>query len=539
MIVKNEAANLAKILNDIHKIVDELVVVDTGSNDGTVEIARSYGAIIGHFEWCDNFSAARNASIELATTDYLLWLDADDRIEAPDQKKLEKLKQRLPLNRNRAFMLRISCDTSGDCNTSSYQLRIFPRLETVRFEGRVHEQIWPSLKAIGVEQIKAEITIRHTGYGNESIRIEKARRNLDILNAAIAAEPQGTTLSMYFHLAMSQFALGHYEETIAVINQIREKAHAENWFKYCFILSSDSYIHLGRLDEALREVTTAIEAYPESGLLQYSRGVIALQMGRFDLAIDAFETAARRGIELETYPLPPDIQSKLPHYYANALEQTGRLDEAARAYEAALNYDPIFLPSLKALGLVRLKQGRPENALDLLRQAHDQTTNLDPVLWLSLARLERHMNHQPEALELYTQVLAHYPTDLDALCATVRISIELDLVETLLRALEQLIIIAGLSIDREINSVSEFGELCAEIAVAIKKTSQPHAQDMAEAALLLEPSCIQAHLLLADLFSERNLTTDAIEHLKQALSFGAKTELIEQRLQIIQKGQLA
>ncbi len=82
MIVKNEEKNIGSLLEDIKGIFDEVVVVDTGSPDRTLEILRSYGVNIGHFNWCDDFSAARNKSIELAVLDYLLWLDADDRIDA-------------------------------------------------------------------------------------------------------------------------------------------------------------------------------------------------------------------------------------------------------------------------------------------------------------------------------------------------------------------------------------------------------------------------------------------------------------------------
>ena len=88
MIVKDEEERLASILSDIKGIVDEIVVVDTGSQDKTVSIARSYGAKVGFFTWCNDFSAARNKSIELAESDYLLWLDADDRVNTENQRKI-------------------------------------------------------------------------------------------------------------------------------------------------------------------------------------------------------------------------------------------------------------------------------------------------------------------------------------------------------------------------------------------------------------------------------------------------------------------
>ena len=78
MIVKNEEADLPRCLASIKAVADEIVVVDTGSTDRTVEIAQSFGAIVGHFEWCDDFAAARNAALKLATCEWVFQLDADE-----------------------------------------------------------------------------------------------------------------------------------------------------------------------------------------------------------------------------------------------------------------------------------------------------------------------------------------------------------------------------------------------------------------------------------------------------------------------------
>ncbi len=91
MIVKNEEANLATCLESVRGLFDEIVVLDTGSKDRTVEIARSFGARVFDFVWVDDFGAARNAALARATGDYAFWLDADDLIEASERVKLEEL----------------------------------------------------------------------------------------------------------------------------------------------------------------------------------------------------------------------------------------------------------------------------------------------------------------------------------------------------------------------------------------------------------------------------------------------------------------
>jgi glycosyltransferase involved in cell wall biosynthesis len=85
LIVKNEAENLPRLFKSLEGCFDEIIVTDTGSTDDTVKVAESLGATVKHFTWCDDFSAARNASFEPMTTDYVMWLDADDVLEAKDE----------------------------------------------------------------------------------------------------------------------------------------------------------------------------------------------------------------------------------------------------------------------------------------------------------------------------------------------------------------------------------------------------------------------------------------------------------------------
>lgn len=80
MIVRNEEQNLSECLDSVKNVVDEIIVIDTGSTDETVGIAESYGAQVEHFPWCDDFSKARNESIKYASGDWILWLDADERL---------------------------------------------------------------------------------------------------------------------------------------------------------------------------------------------------------------------------------------------------------------------------------------------------------------------------------------------------------------------------------------------------------------------------------------------------------------------------
>src|SRR5580658_1616487 len=113
MIVRNEEANLPPCLASVAGLTDEVVVVDTGSHDRTKEIALAHGARVFDFAWCDDFSAARNESLRHARGDWVLWLDADDRVTAENRMRLQKLLRELP-DAPDGFMMRCACASASD-----------------------------------------------------------------------------------------------------------------------------------------------------------------------------------------------------------------------------------------------------------------------------------------------------------------------------------------------------------------------------------------------------------------------------------------
>jgi glycosyltransferase involved in cell wall biosynthesis len=178
MIVKNEEEELPLCVNSVKPAADEIIIVDTGSTDKTKEISRQLGARVLDFPWCHDFIEARNQSIMWATGDYILWLDADDRIDASEMEKMRLLKQGFPWKKDKAYFLKVNSQLPVNGETHFYQLRVFPNIAGARFEGRVHEQIYSSLKQLGVNFVRTDITIRHEGYHDEAAVIQKSERNL-------------------------------------------------------------------------------------------------------------------------------------------------------------------------------------------------------------------------------------------------------------------------------------------------------------------------------------------------------------------------
>ncbi len=173
-------------------LFDEIIIVDTGSTDRTVEVARSFGARVYDFAWIDDFAAARNAALDRASGNYAFWLDADDVIDPPEHGKLKSLLAELGARDDAAYVMRCASDKPADGTggrTVVDHVRLFPVREGVRWTYRVHEQILPSLERLNIPVQWTDITVRHTGYANRDVRSRKLERDARILRTELEERP--------------------------------------------------------------------------------------------------------------------------------------------------------------------------------------------------------------------------------------------------------------------------------------------------------------------------------------------------------------
>jgi tetratricopeptide (TPR) repeat protein len=187
MIVKDEEAMLPRCLAAVRDAVDEIVIVDTGSTDKTVEIAESFGAKILHHEWTGDFAVARNDSFDAATGDWLLYLDADEVLYEDDAAALRELTGKVW----REAMFLVETNHVGDLedgtSVNNDALRIFRNRPEYRFEGRIHEQIAQRLPDIPERLERTSVRIEHFGYlGAVRDAKAKSRRNIELLERQAA-----------------------------------------------------------------------------------------------------------------------------------------------------------------------------------------------------------------------------------------------------------------------------------------------------------------------------------------------------------------
>ncbi|AKU93775.1 UDP-glucose--Lipooligosaccharide beta 1-4 glucosyltransferase [Labilithrix luteola] len=192
MIVRDEESNIEGCLRSVQGVVDEIVVVDTGSKDRTITIARDFGALVVEEAWTNDFSAPRNRSIELATKDWILVLAADERIAPASGRRMREV-----VGRTRARGLQVRVRNLMPAGETALfdevpQTRLFERRTEHRYEGIIHEQIAPSIVRGGGTIAKADLLVVHHGYQQDLVQGDRsrARRNLTLLEKQVELTPR-------------------------------------------------------------------------------------------------------------------------------------------------------------------------------------------------------------------------------------------------------------------------------------------------------------------------------------------------------------
>jgi glycosyltransferase involved in cell wall biosynthesis len=329
-IVKNEEATLPRTMDSVKDVVDEIVVLDTGSGDRTREIAQEYGARVYRFEWCDDFAAARNECLKYATGDWILVLDADE-VLVPSI--VPQIKQ--AIQSDRALLINLIRQEIG-ASQSPYSLvsRLFRNRPDIRFSRPYHAMVDDSVTEILKREPKwkiaalPEVAIWHSGYHKDAI-VGKSK------------------------FQKAQAAMERY------IAYYPNDAYA------CSKLGA-LYVEGGQIQRGINLLTKGLTAVAidDSILyeLNYHLGIAYRQQQQFAKAKEHYQAAINTDI------FPP---LKLGAYnnLGNLLKDEGDLTSAEKAYKAALKIDPNFAVGHYNLGLTLKAGGNLADAIAYYRQA--------------------------------------------------------------------------------------------------------------------------------------------------------------------------
>ena len=353
VIARDEEMGIRQCLRSVAHLVQEAIVVDTGSTDGTAAAAREEGAKVLAFDWKDDFSAARNFALDQAAGEWILVLDADEVLEFVSPPEFGRL---LAASGVEGYYLKIrsfrGTGTEAADIVEDHAVRLFRHNRAYRFKGAIHEQIAGSIQAAnnGGGLAFAGLTITHFGYLDRQIKAkDKHSRNIRVISQALAAAPEDPLLN--YSLGLEYLQSGQYLLAAnALAEAMRLLRGDEGYCRNAVMAYGISLYKAGRLSELAELTERYLKVLPADGDFYVLRGIGALSAGKYPEGTAALAAALAQGGEL----LP---QNWLHALFGDAYSLSGDYQRAGEEYLQALRLNPYALyPFLQVLGLK--KRGR-------------------------------------------------------------------------------------------------------------------------------------------------------------------------------------
>lgn len=333
MIIKNEEDVLGRCLDCVSDIVDEIIIVDTGSTDNTKNIAKKYTDKVFDFQWIDDFSAARNFSFSKAAMDYTLWLDADDIILEEDREKFKQLKQTLTYDVDNVMMkYNVGFDENGEVTLSYFRERLSKRVNNCQWMEPVHECLIMSGNIINTDIC---ITHRkeHAAVPGRNISIYKK-----LLSEGKSLSPRGL-----FYYARELHQNNFFEEAIKYFNEFldTEKGWVEDNISTCFDLSK-CYAIVGDNKSRLKILLRSFEYDTPRAELCCNLGTYYFEIGDYNKAIFWYKLAANLDKPVDGWGfISHDFWGYIPNIQLSVCyDRLGNIPEAIKYNDKAYEYKP-------------------------------------------------------------------------------------------------------------------------------------------------------------------------------------------------------
>lgn len=333
MIVKDEEDSLDRCLESVKEIVDEIIIVDTGSSDRTKEVAGSFTSKIYDFEWIDDFSAARNFSCSKATMDYVMCLDADDVILKEDALKIQQLKVTIdPIVDIVMMKYNQSFDINGYVTVSCFRSRLLKRSRNFTWNEPIHEYIQPSGYIIN-----SDICITHKKIGPSA-----SERNLKIFEQMVAVGKELSPRSLFYY-AKELYYNDRFDDAIKNFNKYLDSAGGwvEDRISACYYLSI-CYSLAKEPEKRLRALLRSFELSTPRAEICCQIGYHYFEARDYEKAIVWYKLATQLNKPVDTWGLIlhdcwdyiPNIQLCLCY------DRLGNIEEAIKYNNIAAEYKP-------------------------------------------------------------------------------------------------------------------------------------------------------------------------------------------------------
>jgi predicted Zn-dependent protease len=471
MIVKNEERFLAECLESVRDCVDEINIVDTGSTDATIEIARRYGANVIERPWRNDFSWARNESLAMATRRWTLVLDADEEI-AREAVPLLRALGSAPADLTAVYVQirNLVDDESGAGSTMTHILpRIFPNTPRIRYRNVIHENLALDGSIWVVPSVLSPILVIHKGYTAEMMAgRKKSERNQPLLDRAV--REAGEDIFSWFNFGSAAIAAGNHEAGIEALERVfAENGPTRAFFPIAYMLLASAYGEArGDLARGLETIERGLTVVPAHPNLLFTRAHLLSLSERFDEARVEYQAAIDAGRDADR------------HYM---------VDDEIAAWKAAFN-----------LGCTFVKQGRDADGVVWFERAL-AAKPASSMLRIATARAYERLGRAYDAERLFR---AHAERG-DVV----------EYVNFLLRRRRFGDAFAALDADRANIDDAAYAKLCMSAAQCVQTERLGDPEPHALRALAVAPGCGETLRFLDELYAARG-ESDKRDRLRQA-----------------------
>ena len=414
MIVRDNEDTIGPCLESIQPWVDETIVVDTGSTDRTPEIVKSFGAKLSFFEWCDDFSSARNKSIEAASGDWIFWMDSDDTIPHDCGERLRALADSKHADTILGYVMQVRCPANSSRRRQEFtvvdHVKMFRNRPEIRFEGRIHEQVLMPIRRLGGEVGWTDIYVEHSG-ADDSVESQrrKIERDLRILRKDLADRPNHPFV--LFNFAMTYAESRNYRKALLWTKRcLRLSNPGESHVRKAFAYLASCQMELGNFDGAIQAAEAGRQLFPDDPELLFREAMVLNAQGRNVEAINSYEQLLRLDPTEAFQSTDPSITGyKCRFNLGVVLQETGEDLQAENQFRQALADAPWFYPAQRALLNLLLERGRVTAAEVELERFQSELKECDQLIYS--ARISEKRGAELQAGQLIDKSLDKFPTN--------------------------------------------------------------------------------------------------------------------------------
>lgn len=383
LIIRDEGKNLCRCLSSVKNNAAEIIVIDTGSSDDSIAIAREFSNHVYSYQWTNDFSSARNFGLEKANGEWILVIDGDEELPGGC---LDLLQEKIQVKEAEAYFINIKSDSDINLELQlipDMQLRLFRNNPKYRFKGIVNEKIIDSIKesnpGAAIECLD-NIFLIHHGYNDENhaIRLE---RKIQLLEQVYRQEENQQTRHFYLgceyyrHHCFTQ-ALEHFSENSNDYNsKLSYTPELISYYSICLYM-------LGRVSEAIGLIDQALEQLGDINEWYYLQGYFSKTQGDYLKAYEAF----KKSLILKYQPLNKagtcQYKYRIYYYLGGLAEYFMDKDEALSFYLESLKMNPYELDSLRRMVAILNPRLNPDYTIQALNRVFDLS---DAALQLELA----------------------------------------------------------------------------------------------------------------------------------------------------------